>query len=146
MDDEDLQRLVLVVDDQHDHLKVIERVLCKEDTNAQIITMATTTEATDFILSQGRHADSQRPDIVLLNMRLADGQAQTLLTTIKANPQLKRIPTIILTPDASADDVLNSYRSQCNSFVVKPQDLDHLSATLQVIKSFWLSLVTLPAK
>jgi len=146
MDEEDLQRLVLVVDDQHDHLQVIERVLREDNTSTQIITMPTTTEATDFIFSQGQHVDAQRPDLVLLNTRLADGQAQTLLTTIKATPQLKRIPTIILTPDASQDEVLNSYRRQCNSFVVKPRDLAHLSATLQVIKSFWLSLVTLPAK
>lgn len=141
-----LQQLILVVDDQLEHLQVIEQVLSNDASNTQIVTASTTSEAIDFILGQGQHVDSPRPDIVLLNMRLTDGQARTLLATIKENHKLKQIPTIILTPDANQDDVLNSYRQQCNSFVIKPQDLTHLSATLQVIKSFWLNLVTLPIK
>ncbi len=146
MEEDELQKLILVVDDQCDHLQVIEQVLGDDANGPHIVAISTTTEATNFVLSQGKYAESGRPDIVLMNMRLADGQAKDLLTTIKTNPKLKQIPTIILTPDASKDDVLSSYQAQCNSFVVKPQDLNQLSATLQVIKSFWLNLVTLPMK
>lgn len=144
--EEDRQQLILVVEDQAEHLQIIEQVLSDDADNARIVVISTTTEATDFILRKGQHTQSQRPDIVLLNMRLADAQAHTLLSTIKTNPQLKQIPTIILTPDASQADILSSYQQQCNSFVIKPQNSTHLSETLQVVKSFWLSLVTLPAK
>jgi len=144
--EDDLRQLILVVDDQPDHLQIIENVLSDDTNNTQIVTISTTTEATDFILSQGRYTQSQQPDVVLLNMRLADGQAQTLLTTIKTSPKLRKIPTIVLTPDASEEEVLNSYQQQCNSLVVKPRDLAHLSKTLQVVKSFWLNIVTLPIK
>lgn len=146
MEDSELQQLILVIDDQQDHLEIIERVLIDSTRYAQIVTIATTREAIGFLRRQGQYAQAQRPDMVLMNMRLTDGQAQTILTEIKADPKLRQIPTIILTPDADSDDILNSYRQQCNGFVLKPENLDDLSETLQVIKSFWLDLVTLPAK
>lgn len=145
-EDGEQHQLILVVDDQHNHLKIIEQVLADDGRYAEMVAISTTAEAIDFLRSRGKHAQAKRPDIVLMNMRLADEQAQTILTEIKTDPKLRRIPTIIFTPDASSDDILNSYRRQCNSFVIKPEDLNHLSETLQVIKAFWLNLVTLPAK
>lgn len=142
--DRDLQRLILVVDDQRDHLQMIEQILADEASCYQIVPVSTTSEAVEFLQRKGGHEQAMRPDIVLMNMRLLDGQAQSILSTIKTDPSLRQIPTIILSSDASTDDILMSYQQRCNSFVLKPQDLTTLSEILQVIKSFWLDLVTLP--
>ena len=150
IEEPDTHQLILVVDDQLDHLEIIEQVLTDKNEpyaeHCKIITLSTTAESIDFLRRRGAYAAVQRPDLVLMNMHLADKQAHTILSEIKTDPALRQIPTIVLTASASDDDILNSYRQRCNCFVLKPQDLNQLDSTLKVIKSFWLNLVTLPLK
>lgn len=144
MEDSKPQQLILVVDDRQDRLQTIKQVLVTAVSSPQIVELSTTEAAIDFLCSPKDLIQNHRPDLVLINAHLEDGQAGTILSTIKTNPKLKQIPTIILASEASDDDILNSYQQQCNSFILKPQDLGNLSQTLRAIESFWLNLVTLP--
>lgn len=144
IDDSERQQLILVVDAQCDHLRILEQTLINDTSRTQLIAISTTAEAIKFLRRQDQYTKAQRPDIVLMDMSLKNGQAIALLREIKSDSELRQIPTIILTAEASNSDILESYRHQCNSFILKPQDLNHLSEILKVIKSFWLELVTLP--
>lgn len=63
---------------------------------------------------------------------------------MKSDPDLKRIPIVILTTSRAEDDVLNSYDLHVNCYVTKPFDLTEFVRLMRCIDEFWLSVVTLP--
>jgi chemotaxis family two-component system response regulator Rcp1 len=54
----------------------------------------------DFLHRQGNYADATRPDLILLDLNLPGKDGKELLAEIKAEPQLRRIPIVVLTISA----------------------------------------------
>ncbi|MEL7506772.1 MAG: response regulator [Cyanobacteria bacterium J06554_1] len=144
MENSERERLVLVIDDHHGHLEVIKQVLADSPIPCQVVTVSSSDQALDFLHHQGNYHQAARPDLILLNTQLPDGNGQTVLVTVKEDTALRRIPTIILSPTTDHNSVVRHYQLQCNSYIVKPQDLIHLKDVMHVIESFWLNIVTLP--
>ncbi len=138
--------LVLVIEDQRYHLQVIERVLAESKTLSDVVVMQTAEQGLDYLYRRGDYAQAKRPDFILLNVHLADGAGATVLSLVKADVSLRRIPIVVLTHLADSDAILASYQQQCNCYVLKPQDLEHLDEVVRAVESFWFNIVTLPAK
>ncbi|NEQ54437.1 MAG: response regulator [Leptolyngbya sp. SIO3F4] len=138
------ERLILVVDDHREHLEIIKQVLASSTIPCQVVTVPNSSQALDFLHHQGDYQQATRPDLILLDPHLPDGNGQSILLEIKTDASLRRIPTIVLSHTSEPNSILSNYQLQCNSYVVKPQDLIHLGDVMQVIESFWLNIVTLP--
>ncbi|MGN6359963.1 MAG: response regulator, partial [Thermomicrobiales bacterium] len=67
-----------------------------------------------------------------------------VLTEIKADPQLWRIPVVVLTTSSNEEDIVRAYDLHANCFITKPVNLDQFISVVQSIESFWLTTVTLP--
>lgn len=146
MDNSKRERLILVIDDHHEHLAIIEQVLADSTIPCQVVTVSNGDQAIDFLRHRGDYQQAPRPDLILLDSNLSDGNGQTVLLEVKTDTSLRRIPTIVLSPTADRDSVVSNYQRQCNSYVIKPQDLIHLQDVMRVIESFWLNIVTLPSE
>ncbi len=144
MDTEQKERLILVINAQQEHLQIIEQVLASSTIPCQVVSIPNSHQAIEFLRHQGNYHQAPRPDLILLDAHLPDSKSQTVLLEVKTDTSLRRIPTIILSPTADPNSVINSYQLQCNSYVIKPQDLTSLTNVMQVIESFWLNIVTLP--
>ena len=101
-------------------------------------------EAVALLRRQGQYANAARPDLILLDLNLPRKSGMEVLAEIKADPDLKRIPVVVLTTSQAEEDVLRSYELHANCYIVKPVDLDQFMSVVQAIKSFWLALVVLP--
>ena len=101
-------------------------------------------EALEFLHRQGRYADAPRPDIILLDLNLPKKDGREVLSEIKRDEELKRIPVVILTTSKAEEDVLKSYNLHANCYVTKPVDLDQFIVVVKSIDMFWLTVVTLP--
>jgi two-component system, chemotaxis family, response regulator Rcp1 len=101
-------------------------------------------EAIDFLKRQGRHAGAPRPDIILLDLNLPKKDGREVLSEIKGDDDLRKIPVVILTTSKAEEDVLKSYDLHANCYVTKPVDLDKFIVVVQSIDRFWLTVVTLP--
>jgi len=101
-------------------------------------------EALAFLRREGAFADMPRPDVILLDLNLPKKNGHEVLAEIKADPELKRIPVVILTTSAADADILRSYNLHANAYVSKPVDLDQFLMVVRAIDSFWLSIVKLP--
>ena len=98
-------------------------------------------EAMDYLNHQGAHAGSVRPDIVLLDLNLPKKSGLEVLKEIKADPQLKTIPVVILTTSASDKDILSAYENYVNCYIRKPVDFNDFIVVVTKIEDFWLSIV-----
>ena len=100
--------------------------------------------AMDFLRSQGDYKDAPRPDLVLLDLNLPRMNGREVLTEIKNDPDLKRIPVVVLTTSQDEKDVIESYRHFASSYIVKPVSMEKFISVVASFKQSWLSVVKLP--
>ncbi|MBI2413072.1 MAG: response regulator [Deltaproteobacteria bacterium] len=103
-------------------------------------------EAILFLKQEGRFKDAPRPDLILLDLNLPKMNGKEVLEEIKKDPDLKRIPVVVLTTSDNEQDVRKAYDLHVNAYVRKPVDLDQFIKIIEAVEDFWLSVVKLPPK
>jgi chemotaxis family two-component system response regulator Rcp1 len=101
-------------------------------------------EALDFLRRTGKYGAAPRPDIILLDLNLPKKDGREVLSEIKKDDNLKRIPVVILTTSKAEEDVMRTYNLHANCYVTKPVDLEKFIVVVKSIDAFWLTVVTLP--
>ena len=101
-------------------------------------------EALALLRRAGKYQDAPRPDIILLDLNLPKKDGREVLQDIKNDPELKRIPVVVLTTSKAEEDVLRTYNLHANCYVTKPVDLEKFIVVVRSIDRFWLTVVTLP--
>ena len=101
-------------------------------------------QAMDFLHRHGAYASAPRPDLILLDLNLPRKNGREVLAEIKADPDLRKIPIVVLTTSSAEEDVLKAYDLNANCYVVKPVGFDNFMEAMQSIRHFWFSIVTLP--
>lgn len=101
-------------------------------------------EAIAFLRREGQFNNSPRPDVILLDLNLPRKNGREVLAEIKGDPDLHRIPVVILTSSQAEADIIASYDLHANCYINKPVDLDQFIQVVRSIESFWLSIVSLP--
>jgi chemotaxis family two-component system response regulator Rcp1 len=101
-------------------------------------------EAMAFLRQGGKHQDAPRPDLVLLDLNLPKKDGREVLAEIKSDPDLRRIPVVILTISKDEEDILKTYDLHANCFITKPIDLSQFVKVVKAIEDFWLTIVRLP--
>ncbi len=102
-------------------------------------------EALDFLHQRGAYASAAPPDLILLDLNLPKKDGREVLAEIKSDPDLKRIPVVILTTSKAEEDILRSYDLHANCYITKPVDLEQFMKVVKCIEEFWLTMVRLPA-
>jgi CheY-like chemotaxis protein len=102
-------------------------------------------QALEFLRRQGPYAEAPRPDLILLDLNLPRKDGREVLAEIKADPNFKIIPVVVLTTSRADEDVLRAYSLHANCYIPKPVDFQHFLQVVRNIENFWLSVVKLPA-
>ncbi len=101
-------------------------------------------EGLDFLYQRGAYEDAPRPDLVLLDLNLPKYDGRQLLQQVKSDPDLSRIPVVVLTTSAAEEDIMRSYELHANAYVTKPVDLDQFMSAVRQIDEFFVQVVRLP--
>ena len=101
-------------------------------------------EGLDFLYRRGQFEGSPRPDLILLDLNLPKYDGRQLLEKIKSDPDLSRIPVVVLTTSSAEEDIVRSYQLHANAYVTKPVDLDQFMKAVQQIDEFFVQVVRLP--
>ncbi|AXR79217.1 response regulator [Natrarchaeobaculum sulfurireducens] len=101
-------------------------------------------QALDFLHRRGEYADAPRPDLILLDLNLPRTGGEAVLEELKADPELRPIPVIVLTSSRAEEDVVKSYDLHANAYLTKPVDPDEFIDTVRAFEKFWFSVVRLP--
>ncbi len=103
-------------------------------------------EAMAFLHHEPPFVDAARPDLILLDLNLPQKDGREVLAEIKSDPDLLNIPVVILTTSQSDDDILKTYDTHANGYIVKPVDIDQFFEIIKTLNEFWMSVVMLPPK
>ena len=98
-------------------------------------------EALRYLKREGEYAEAPRPDLILLDLNLPKLDGREVLEQLKADPDLRRIPVVVLTTSDSEADVLESYERHAAAYIVKPVDFEQFATVVRSIEGFWLTVV-----
>lgn len=134
--------LLLVEDNEGDILLTQEAFAeCKVKTEISIVRNGL--EALDFLYKRGAFIKARRPDLILLDINIPIFNGHEVLCQIKNDPDIRKIPVIILTTSSDQKDLDRAYENHCNSYVQKPLEITKFLDAILQIDEFWLRLSTL---
>ena len=136
---------ILLIEDNPADARLVREALAEGEVQASLRWLASGEDALHYLRHTGSYAGSQSaPDLVLLDLNLPGLNGQEVLTAIKTDPALLRLPVLVLTSSANPSDVQAAYGGHANAYLVKPQDYDAFLALVGHIRSHWLTTVLLP--
>ena len=104
-------------------------------------------DALEYMLGEGKFMDRNAyplPDLILLDLKLPGISGHEVLAKLKATPNVRRIPVIILTSSKEEVDLISSYDLGVNSYLVKPVSFEGFLSVVRQIENYWLSLNVSP--
>ena len=135
---------VLLVEDSPGDVRLTREAFRDANESIQMHVASDGVEAMAFLRRQGVHAGAPRPDLILLDLNLPKMDGREVLALIKADDNLKMIPTVILTTSDAEVDIEQSYQLQANSYLSKPVQLEAFQVLVRSINDFWLTQAKLP--
>ena len=137
---------ILLVEDNEGDIFLVTEALEEGKIVNKISVARDGKEAIDFLDKNGKYANEELPDLILLDVNLPKKNGHEVLEYIKEQDNLKQIPVIMLTTSSSEKDILLSYKNHANCFITKPVDVDNFLKVIYSIENFWITIVTLSAK
>jgi chemotaxis family two-component system response regulator Rcp1 len=135
---------ILLVEDNPGDVRLTREALKEGKVRNTMSVAGDGAEAMEFLRRQGRFKDAPHPDLILLDLNLPGKDGREVLAEIKGDPDLKRIPVVILTTSLDEQDILKSYENYANCYIAKPLDLDCFINVVKSVEDFWLEIVKLP--
>ena len=136
---------VLLVEDDEGDVLMTREALDEGKVFNRLNVVGDGVEAVSYLRRRGKYADAVRPDLVLLDLNLPKRDGRQVLEEIKSDPDLRRIPIVVLTTSEAEEDVLRSYDLHANAYVTKPVDFERFVEVIRQIDEFFISVVRLPA-
>jgi len=141
---EDIQ--ILLVEDNPGDVRLTMEALRGAKVANELHVVGDGGEAIEFLNRCGTHADAPRPDIVLLDLNLPRVDGNEVLAQIKSDPDLAKIPIIVLTSSSAEADIQRAYELHANCFISKPVDFTEFIGAVRSLEGFWLKIVRLPTR
>ena len=114
---------ILLVEDNPADVRLTREALSSDTLWNHLNAAKDGVEAMAYLRREGKFASAARPDLILLDLNLPKKDGREVLAEIKADPNLMRIPVIVLTTSDAEEDILKTYGLHANCYVTKPVDL-----------------------
>jgi len=135
---------ILLVEDNPGDVRLTREALREAKFRNELYVAEDGVEAIAFLRREGQYADAVRPHLILLDLNLPRKDGREVLAEIKEDPDLKRIPVVVLTTSQAEADIIKAYNLHANCYINKPVDLDQFLTVVKSIEDFWLAIVKLP--
>ena len=135
---------VLLVEDDPGDVMIAQEALKASRLTSKLTVVPDGVEALRYLRRENGYAEAPRPDLILLDLNLPKKSGHEVLAEVKADPELRKIPVVVLTTSGAAEDVVRSYDLHANVFVTKPVDFDHFTSVIKQIDDFFLTVAQLP--
>jgi CheY-like chemotaxis protein len=135
---------VLLVEDNPGDVRLTREALKEGKLLNNVAVVGDGVEALSYLRRQGKYAGAVSPDLILLDLNLPKKDGREVLAEIKADPELRRIPVVVLTTSSAEEDILRTYDLHANCYITKPVDLEQFMRVVKSIEDFWVTVVRLP--
>jgi CheY-like chemotaxis protein len=138
----------LLVEDNPADVMITQRALQESGSLVDLIVVRDGQEAVDYLLRQGTFANSpdwRSPDLILLDLNLPRLPGLEVVKRIRATPELRAVPVVVLTTSHRREDIQELYAAGANTYIEKPPDFEHFVEVLKIVQLYWLDTALLPS-
>jgi CheY-like chemotaxis protein len=139
---------IVLADDDEDDLQMTRDALLQSRLGNDLHFALDGEDLMDYLLRRGRYADpadSPAPGLILLDLNMPRKDGREALSEIKSNPDLRKIPVVVLTTSRAEEDVFRTYDLGVSSFITKPVTFAGLVEAMKVLSEYWFEIVELPS-
>ena len=135
---------ILLVEDNEADIQLMVEIL-KEGKIPNDFHVVTDGEAAlAYVRKEAPYEYAKSPGIIFLDLNLPKKSGHEVLAEIKSDPQLRRIPVVVMSSSEDQEDIVAAYDQHANCFITKPSDLDAYMNVVNTVRAFWLTTVSLP--
>ena len=138
---------ILLAEDDPDDRYLIGEALEENLVTNELYIVEDGEELLDYLYQRGKYNDKEkwpRPGLILLDLNMPRKDGREVLGEIKADPELRRIPIVVLTTSQAEEDITRTYDLGISGYVTKPSSFSGLLETIKAIGEYWLQIVELP--
>ncbi|MGQ9732043.1 MAG: response regulator [Candidatus Zipacnadales bacterium] len=138
---------ILVADDDPEDCLLLREAFEESRIANRLLFVSDGEQLVDYLYRRGAYADpatSPRPGLILLDLNMPRKDGREVLAEIKSDPDLRKIPVVILTTSKAEEDICRSYRLGVNSYITKPVTFESLVEVVKTLGQYWLGIVELP--
>ena len=133
---------ILLVEDSPMDAELTLKALASSHLCDDVLHVQDGAEALDFLYRRGSFAQhpASQPAVVLLDLKMPRIDGIEVLRQVKSDPVLKTIPIVVMTSSREQQDVVETYESGVNAYVVKPVKFESFMDAVQQVGAFWALL------
>ncbi|MBD2562899.1 MULTISPECIES: response regulator [Nostoc] len=138
---------ILMADDDEDDGILVREALAESQLPIELYIVRNGEELMDYLYHRGRYANtssSPHPGLILLDLNMPRIGGLEALKEIKTDPQLRRIPVVVLSTSRREEDIYNTYHFGANSFITKPVAFASFVEVMKTLVKYWFEIVKLP--
>lgn len=135
---------ILLVDDDVDCRELIRDAIRESKVSNRVFEVSNGVEALDFLLHRGPWEDAPKPGLIYLDIEMPGMDGQAVLKAIKANPELRDIPVVMMTGVSDEEQMRMAAEVGANSYTIKPASASEFLKTVAISTNYWLSIHQYP--
>ncbi len=137
---------ILIVEDNPADARLVKEVMRDSKILNEIHWVPDGVEALDYLYQRGKHAGALRPNLIFLDLNMPRKDGRAVLSEVKADRELRRIPVVVMTSSQAEEDVARAYDAHANCYIRKPIDFEQFHQVVKTLENFWFSTVELPIR
>src|SRR5712664_4209003 len=138
---------ILMADDDEDDRRAVAKAWKTSRAANPIEFVNDGEQLMDYLQRRGQYSSlpaGSRPGLILLDLNMPKKDGREALREIKADPDLRQIPVVVLTTSKADEDIYRTYDLGVNSYITKPVTFESLVELMKVLKRYWFEIVELP--
>ncbi len=144
LQDYDRDIRILIIEDNPGDVRLLKDALKELKAPVEIRVASDGAEGLKMTFDQNPGSDAWHPDLIFLDLNLPKVGGHEVLARLKADPDKRLIPVIVLSSSRAENDINRAYDAHANAYIRKPTSLDDLMNAVKGLKSFWIDTVRLP--
>jgi len=137
---------ILMVDDNPADVTLVRESLAETIYQSHIHSASDADHALEYLQRKGKYRTTVRPDIVILDLNLPERNGHKVLSLLRSDAELRRIPVVAFSSSRSPADIARSYEAGANCYITKPADLKRFFSAVRAIEEFWFGYAVLPRR
>jgi CheY-like chemotaxis protein len=131
--------VILLAEDNPKDVDLARRALAQSNLANRLDVVGDGVEVLEYLRREGAFSDREpeEPVVLLLDIKMPRKDGLEVLREIRDDPNLQRLPVVILTSSREERDVVAGYDLGANAYVVKPVDFDDFSGAVKRLGVFW---------
>jgi len=139
---------ILLAEDNPNDVELTLEALAEHNLANRVTVAHDGVEALDYLRRTGAFSGREPglPAMVLLDIKMPRMDGLEVLREIRTDPELKRLPVVILTSSREQQDLITSYDLGVNAYVVKPVDFAAFIEAVEYLGVFWALINERPSE